>query len=181
MLLGNSYDNKIDVWALGILLYEMVHGDAPYGEDTPIAEKIDYIKKNKSFEYDESLSADLLDLIKSILNPEPEERLSLDEIFSHPWMKTFEHNYGIDIQSFVTQNSRDAKSVKSETYSTQNPDEESGSQRSIFSSTSTRDRKGSNRSRRLYRDKDTINFGGPDGKNIIGLILRVNVFCRIHG
>ena len=160
MLLGKSYDNKIDVWALGILLYEMVHGDAPYGEDTPIAEKMDYIKKNKEFEYDENLTVDLLDLIKNILNPDPEERLSMQEIFEHPWMKKFEQNYGIDIDSFVTQNSRDAKSVRSETNSIQG----GGSQRSIFSTMSTRDVKSANKSRRLYREKDTINFGGPDGK-----------------
>jgi serine/threonine protein kinase len=67
MLLGKSYDNKIDVWALGILLYEMVHGDAPYGEDTPIPEKMEAIKNNKEFTYDPSLSAQLIDLIKSIL------------------------------------------------------------------------------------------------------------------
>jgi serine/threonine protein kinase len=108
MLLGKSYDNKIDVWALGILLYEMVHGDAPYGEDTPIAEKMDYIKSNKEFDYDENLSVDLLDLIKNILVPKPENRITMTEIFNHPWMKKFEQNYGIDIESFVTQNSRDA-------------------------------------------------------------------------
>jgi serine/threonine protein kinase len=102
MLMGESYDNKIDVWALGILLYEMVHGDAPYGEDTPIAEKMDYIKKNKEFEYDENLSVDLLDLIKAILVPDPEKRMSLKKVFNHPWMKNFEQNYGIDIDSFVT-------------------------------------------------------------------------------
>lgn len=90
MLLGNSYDNKIDVWALGILLYEMVHGDAPYGEDTPIAEKMDYIKCNKEFDYDDNLTVDLLDLIKSILNPDPESRIGLDGVFNHPWMKKFE-------------------------------------------------------------------------------------------
>lgn len=159
MLMGKSYDNKIDVWALGILLYEMVHGDAPYGEDTPIAEKMDYIKKNKEFEYDEDLSVDLLDLIKSILQPDPEKRVNMGAIFNHPWMKKFESNYGIDIESFVTQNSRDAKSTKSE----MSVGGDSGSQRSIYTTQSTRDVKSENKSRRLYKDKDTINFGGPDG------------------
>jgi serine/threonine protein kinase len=109
MLLEKSYDSKIDVWALGILLYEMVHGDAPYGEDTPIPQKMDFIKNNKEFDYSSDLSEDLSDLIKKILQPDPEKRLSMAQIFEHEWMRKFEKNYGINIASFVKQNQRDAK------------------------------------------------------------------------
>jgi len=80
MLMRKSYDNKIDIWALGILLFEMVHGDSPYGEETPIAEKIEFIKDNKSFEYDENLSNELMDLIQSILVPDPEKRRQEREV-----------------------------------------------------------------------------------------------------
>jgi len=30
MLFKSDYDYRVDVWALGILLYEMLHGHAPY-------------------------------------------------------------------------------------------------------------------------------------------------------
>ena len=75
----------------------MVHGDAPYGEDTPIPQKMDFIKNNKEFEYDPNLSEDLIDLIKKILQPSPDERCDMEGVFSHQWMKNFEKNYGIDI------------------------------------------------------------------------------------
>lgn len=30
MVLEKTYDYKIDIWALGVLLYELIHGKAPF-------------------------------------------------------------------------------------------------------------------------------------------------------
>lgn len=63
---------------MGILLYEMVHGDSPYGEETPATEKMELIKSNREIEYDQNLSSEAVDLIRSILTPDPEKRMSLE-------------------------------------------------------------------------------------------------------
>ena len=39
MVLEQSYDYKIDIWALGVLIFELVHGKAPFRAEDLVAMK----------------------------------------------------------------------------------------------------------------------------------------------
>ncbi|RYP72127.1 hypothetical protein DL769_004511 [Monosporascus sp. CRB-8-3] len=78
-----SYDEKVDLWSLGVLTYEFLVGEAPF-EDVPIMTTRRIARgdmKIPSF-----VSAEAADLIKGLLVVNPEKRLTLEEVQEHPWI-----------------------------------------------------------------------------------------------
>jgi len=102
MIKNLPHDHRLDIWCLGVLLYEMVHGYAPFRGKSD-QEKCLNISKNAPIEFDKSLSPECVELIKGILKPAPVDRLTMEQIFNHPWMKKFEKIYNISLQSYIEQ------------------------------------------------------------------------------
>lgn len=78
MILEKSYDYKIDIWALGVLLFELVHGKAPFQ-----AENVNTMRERinvGSYEISSSCSESLKDLIIDILQFKPSKRLGIKQI-----------------------------------------------------------------------------------------------------
>ena len=108
MIKGQAHDERLDIWCLGVLLFEMLHGYAPFGGRDD-KEKCANILRNGGLKFDPALSKESVDLIRQILKTAPIDRISLDGIFRHPWMKKFEKVYKIDIQSYITPAKTDQK------------------------------------------------------------------------
>ncbi|XP_063715005.1 serine/threonine-protein kinase par-1-like isoform X3 [Symsagittifera roscoffensis] len=86
ILLGDSYEAAaVDVWSLGVLLFMLVCGEAPFNEGTD-SETLTMIMDCK-FTLPHELSDECKDLVSNLLKREPEDRLSLAQILDHPWMK----------------------------------------------------------------------------------------------
>lgn len=107
---GQSYDFAIDVWALGVLLYEMVHGYSVYGSNVNIKEKLFMTKRGDEIMYRSDLSNELRSLLKSLLRVNPRDRPRVRQIFEDPWMKYHARQNNIDVESMVEQNRAQANS-----------------------------------------------------------------------
>ena len=85
------YDYKIDLWAWGVLLYEMLMGNAPFSgkNDHETFQKIAQFDLNKDKKY-ENLTEDAKDLITRILVADSDKRMEYEDILDHPWFEISE-------------------------------------------------------------------------------------------
>ena len=90
----------VDVWSSGISLYIMLSGTLPFNfknnESSSIDEEsnnnleLQYSIVNKEPKHIEKISDEARDLLKGLLNKNPNKRLTIDQILEHPWLKSDE-------------------------------------------------------------------------------------------
>jgi aurora kinase, other len=79
----NFYDEKVDLWSLGVLMYEFLVGEAPF-EDTPIMTQRRIARGEMTVP--PFISVEAKDLIKRLLVLDPSKRIQLEDVLKHPWI-----------------------------------------------------------------------------------------------
>ena len=89
VILQSQYTESADIWSAGILLYLMSTGRFPFNNSS-IPMLLNYIV-NLPIEIPKTVSPELQDLIARILQKDPNKRITLEQIISHPWFVN--HDY----------------------------------------------------------------------------------------
>ena len=84
MVEGREHDKQIDVWSLGVLLYEFLVGNPPFEAENHSAtyRRISRI----DLRFPRHVPTDAQDLIRRLLVKDPKKRMSLQDVPRHPWV-----------------------------------------------------------------------------------------------
>ncbi|TMW66896.1 hypothetical protein Poli38472_012012 [Pythium oligandrum] len=85
MIENRPHDENVDIWTLGILMYEFIVGVPPFEAEsnTETYKRI----ANIDIKFPSHVSALARDLLSKILKKEPRDRLSLGKLLEHPWIQ----------------------------------------------------------------------------------------------
>lgn len=78
---------KVDVWAVGVLLYEMLHASPPFRAKNP--KELSRLISQNNFPISPNLSNSVKSLISSLLQENPESRPTILEVLKSEWIQTF--------------------------------------------------------------------------------------------
>lgn len=92
MVKNEPFNEKVDIWALGCVLYIMLcgahpfdpRGDATEAQILALVAKGEYDKTSQAYR---EISRNAKDLIMHMLDPNPATRYNTDQLLAHPWLR----------------------------------------------------------------------------------------------
>ena len=91
LILDCEYDEKVDIYSMGVIIYMLVTHEKLYGGDFKEVRQ-QTLTKNPTYKdkYWNHYSSNLKDLVRGLLKKDPRNRMTMDELLAHPFMQAEE-------------------------------------------------------------------------------------------
>ncbi|XP_059646304.1 calcium-dependent protein kinase 32-like [Cornus florida] len=102
-VLKRNYGPEVDVWSAGVILYILLCGVPPFWAETEQGVAQAIIRSVVDFKRDPwpKVSENAKDLVKKMLNPDPKQRLTAQEVLGHPWLQNASKNSNVSLGETV--------------------------------------------------------------------------------
>ncbi|PVZ96931.1 hypothetical protein BB558_007131 [Smittium angustum] len=88
MVEGKDHNNAVDLWTLGVLMFEFLVGFPPFEDLRGNTETYRRIAK-VDLQIPDTITVEAADLIKKLLQYSPNKRIPLKEVLEHPWIRKY--------------------------------------------------------------------------------------------
>lgn len=90
LLSGKKYmGDKADIWSMGVILYAMLAACLPF-DDPDLTVMMEGVKRGE-YDMPEFLSLEAKDLLRRILQTNPDRRISMKEMWCHPLVQKYDY------------------------------------------------------------------------------------------
>ena len=111
VIMNEEYDGKLsDIWSVGVVLFTMVTGSLPWRETNQTA-LFSQIGKAE-YSVPRYVSKNCSDLIYSLMKLNPTERLTINEIMDHPWLKETDDLLGSGLMESCTLSPKSERDIR---------------------------------------------------------------------
>lgn len=104
IMFAQAHDFKADVWCLGMLLYEMLHGSTPFQSETLEGIRLEF--EQKSIPVYSDFSFETRQLLRLLLASDARHRPDIDDVLAHPALRAIDvkRMIALDEQSALERN-----------------------------------------------------------------------------
>jgi len=102
-VLNNNYDEKCDLWSIGVILYILLCGYPPFNgaNDDQIIKRVKQGKYRTDDEEWTNISPEAIDLVNRLLTYDPNDRISAMQALQHSWVHAYSK---IELDENLTRN-----------------------------------------------------------------------------